>query len=46
MVAPHDTLSAFTVFTAPLQDVINRLRAVGEKLSGYRARMATLSDGL
>jgi hypothetical protein len=30
MVAPHDTLSAFTLFTAPLQDAISRLCAVGE----------------
>jgi len=45
MVASHDALSAFTLFTAPLQDVINRLRAVGVELSGYRAGLANLSDG-
>jgi hypothetical protein len=31
MVAPYDMLPAFTLFTAHLQDVINRLRAVGGK---------------
>jgi hypothetical protein len=38
MVVSNDALSAFTVFTAFLKDMINRLRAVGEKTEWVQNR--------